>query len=336
MKFTEFLSDKKSVLPGCFASALFFTVLLRLFGIGTGELCLLWLCFLVICGSFLLQSYVRQRKRFRYLQSVMDSLDQKYLFAEIADRPDSRLEALYFRLMKTAFKAMTDEVSQAGRITAEYRDFVEQWVHEMKVPISGIELLCENNRSEVTRKVMTQTEMIAQSVERVLFYARLGNVEKDYLISEVSLKACILQVLAENKQYLIQNNACISAESVSDTVYSDKKWLQFILNQIIINSVKYCGARPPVIEAVSHRCGNHVTLSITDHGIGIKESELSRVFDKGFVGSNGRTAKNATGIGLYLCHRLCAKLGIQIEIESKAEAYTTVLLHFPISYDSVR
>jgi signal transduction histidine kinase len=201
----------------------------------------------------------------------------------------------------------------------------------MKVPITGIQLLCENNKSSVTRKILTQTEMISQSVERVLFYARLGSVEKDYLITEVPLKACVLEVLAQDKQFLIQNNVCIHTETLCGTVYSDQKWLQFILNQIIINSVKYQGARPLVIDVTSQDQGDYVTLSVTDNGIGIKESELSRVFDKGFVGSNGRTGKNSTGIGLYLCDQLCTRLGISIEIKSTAGEYTTVLLHFPKS-----
>ena len=96
---------------------------------------------------------------------------------EITDAPTSELEKVYFELMKTALKAMTDEVSGSNRLN---REFIEQWIHEMKVPITGIQLLCENNKSGVTRKILTQTEMISQSVERVLFYARLGSVEKDY------------------------------------------------------------------------------------------------------------------------------------------------------------
>lgn len=99
---------------------------------------------------------------------------------EITDAPTSELEKAYFELMKTALKAMTDEVSQSNRLNREYREFIEQWIHEMKVPITGIQLLCENNKSGVTRKILTQTEMISQSVERVLFYARLRSVEKDY------------------------------------------------------------------------------------------------------------------------------------------------------------
>ncbi len=331
MSFSRYLSDKKTVLLACFAGGLFFSMLLWLFGLEIGEIFLLWLCFIFMAGGLLLWNYLGQHRCLQHLSSVMDALDQKYLFAEITDIPKSELERTYFELMKIALKAMTDEVSQSNRLNREYREFIEQWIHEMKVPITGIQLLCENNKSSVTRKILTQTELISQGIERVLFYARLGSVEKDYLITEVPLKECVLAVLAQNKQFLIQNNVCVKSENLSGTVYSDQKWLQFILNQIIINSVKYQGSQPLVIDVASQVRDGYVTLFITDNGIGIKESELGRVFDKGFVGSNGRAGKNATGIGLYLCDQLCARLGIGIEIKSTAGEYTTVLLHFPKS-----
>lgn len=329
MNFREYWNDKKLYLLVVFSGALFFTALLWLFGIGAGELLLLWICFACITAGLTVSEYTRRRRRFRYLQSVADALDQKYLLAEIADKPQSETERFYFGMLQTALKAMTDEVAASRRLNDEYRDFVEQWIHEMKVPVTGIQLLCENNKSDVMRKVLTQTELISQSVERVLFYARLGSAEKDYLITEVSLKACALEVLAQNRQFLIQNHVCVQTEALTDTVHSDQKWLQFILNQILINSVKYRGSLPPVVEMASQDHGDYVTMSVTDNGIGILESEIGRVFDKGFVGSNGRAGKNATGIGLYLCSRLCGKLGIDMEIRSQAGAYTTVLLHFP-------
>ncbi len=331
MSFSRYLSDKRFVLLACFAGSLFFTMLLWLFGLEIGEIFLLWICFILMAGGLLLWNYRNQRRCLRHLRDVMDALDQKYLFAEITDIPKSELERAYFKLMKTALKAMTDEVSQSNRLNLEYREFIEQWIHEMKVPITGIQLLCENNKSSVTRKILTQTEMISQGVERALFYARLGSVEKDYLIAEVPLKECVLAVLAQNRQFLIQNNACIHTEMLSGTVYSDRKWLQFILNQIIINSVKYQGDQPPVIDVTSQEQENYITMSVIDNGIGIRESELGRVFDKGFVGSNGRSEKNSTGMGLYLCDQLCARLGIKMEIKSREGEYTTVLLHFPKS-----
>ena len=331
MKFSDYINDHKIILLICFAGSLFFSVLLFFFGIGASELLLLWLCFIVVLFFTIWTDYLNKQRRIRSLSSTLDSLDRKYLLAEIADKPETELERAYFHLLKTALKDMTDEVAESKRLSQEYRDYIEQWIHEIKVPITGIELICENNKTDITRKIMTQTELIEQEVEKVLFYARLGSVESDYLIKEISLKDCVLEVLARNKQFLIQNGVCVHTDSVTDTVYSDQKWICFILNQIIINSIKYRSAQPPVIQIASHNTENYVSLSVTDNGIGIKPSEIRRVFDKGFVGSNGRRGANATGIGLYLCEKLCAKLGIGIDIESEMGHYTTVLLHFPKS-----
>lgn len=329
MRFSDYINDRKTVLLVCFAGGLFFTALLMFFGIGMSELFLLWSCFIVLLLSTILSGYLHQRKRIQALLCVSDSLEKKYLIAEVADRPDNTLEQVYFGLMKTALKAMTDEVAKSRRLNSEYRDFIEQWVHEIKVPLTGIQLICHNSKNDTTRKILTQTELIGQDIERVLFYARLGSAEKDYFIKEISLRECVLETIEKNRQFLIQNGVCVHSENVSDTVHSDGKWLCFILNQIIFNSIKYRGLRSPVLYLESRAAENYISLSITDNGIGIKESELHRVFDKGFVGSNGRSGNNATGIGLYLCAQLCARLGIGIDIESEVNESTTVILYFP-------
>lgn len=331
MKFSDYMKDNQITLLVCFAGGLFFSVLLLAFGISLSEMALLCVCFAIIVFFTMFAYFRKQQKRIQYLLETMETLDKKYLIAEIADRPETELEKIYFRLSKTALKSMTDEVTEIRRLNVEYKDFIEQWIHEIKVPITGVQLLCENNKTEIMRKIIAQTELMEQSIEKVLFYARLGSVEKDYLIKEISLKQCVLEVLSRNKQFLIHNRVCVHTDSISDFVYSDSKWLGFIINQIIFNSIKYCSDKPPVIQIKSKDMGDYVTLSITDNGIGIKPSEVNRVFDKGFVGSNGRMRKKSTGIGLYLCDQLCLKLGIGIDIESEVGCYTTVLLHFPKS-----
>lgn len=331
MRFSDYCSDKREVLLVCFAGAMSFSVLLSFFGINISEMILLWICYISITFFTILFGYLKRHKRVLHLMTIFDTLDQKYLIAEMIDRPETELEKVYFSLLKTALKDMTDEVANARRMNHEYRDFIEQWIHEIKVPITGIELICENNKTEAMRKIIIQAERIEQDVQKVLFYARLGNVEKDYFIKEISLRQCVLDVLARNKQFFIQNKVCVHTESIVHRVYSDDKWLGFILNQISLNSVKYRSDKPPMIQIESQDMGNYVFLSITDNGIGIRKSELSRVFEKGFVGSNGRTGKNATGIGLYLCAQLCAKLGIGIDVKSEAGKYTTIILYFPKS-----
>lgn len=331
MKFSDYIRDNQITFLICFAGSLFFAIILFFLGIHFSEIVLLWICFACIVSLAIFGNFLKKQKRVQYLLETMDSLDQKYLIMEIADKPETEIEKIYFRLLKTALKSMTDDVSEIRRMNKEYKDFIEQWIHEIKVPITGIQLLCENNKTEIMRKIIAQTELIEQNMERILFYARLGSVEKDYLIKEISLKKCVLEVLSQNKQFLIQNRVCVHTDSIFDTVFSDSKWIGFIINQIILNSIKYCSDKPPIIEIKSQDMGDYVTLFITDNGIGIRPSEVNRIFDKGFVGSNGRMGKKSTGIGLYLCDQLCLKLGIDIRVESELGCYTTILLQFPKS-----
>lgn len=153
MTISDYLKSTRAVILTCLAGGFFFSVLLLLYGITPQEMLLLWICFLLIVAASLCCGYVRLYKRLRYLLSVTDSLEKKYLTAEIADKPVSAAEKVYFQIMKEALKSMTDEVAQNRRANTEYRDFIEQWVHEIKVPMTGIQLLCENNRSDVIRKL---------------------------------------------------------------------------------------------------------------------------------------------------------------------------------------
>lgn len=345
MRLSDYIYETRGILLVCFAGGLFFTLILAAFGMGAAQLALLWICFCLILFPTLLCCWRKKRHRLSYLSETLEALEPKYLLAEIADAPDSALEEAYFGLLRTALKSMTDEVADSRRQTREYQEFLEQWVHEIKLPVTGIELLCENNKTDVTRKILAQTQRIGQDVEKVLFYARLGSAEKDYLIREVPLRECVMEVLARNKQLLIENEASVHTD-VSHSVRSDPRWLAFLLTQLISNSLKYQSERPPVLDIVSRDCGGHVELSVTDNGIGIRPSELPRIFDKGFVGSNGRGADfrptgatagtgaasrmgAATGMGLYLCAQLCERLGIGIRAESDWNQSTSVCLRFP-------
>ena len=295
MRLSEYIYDIKGILLTCFAGGLFFTFVLAAFGIGTAQLALLWVCFCLFLFTTLFCCWRKKSSRLSYLSDTFDALEPKYLLAEIADAPDSAMEGLYFRLLRTALKSMTDEVAASRRQTREYQEFLEQWVHEIKLPVTGIELLCENNKTDVTRKILAQTQRIGQDVEKVLFCARLGAAEKDCLIREVSLRECVMDVLARNQQLLIESGVSVHTECLSHTVCTDPRWLSFLLTQLISNSLKYRSGRPPVLDISSRERDGHIELTVTDNGVGIRPSELPRIFDKGFVGSNGRSVGAAAG-----------------------------------------
>ena len=153
---------------------------------------------------------------------------------------------------------------------------------------------------------------------------------RDYLIQETDLGAVAAEVVGRSKYYFIQNAVQVAIDC-SDPVYTDKKWIAFILNQILQNSLKYRRETGARIRIYTEKEKRGVRLIVEDNGIGIKAEELPRIFEKNFTGTNGRNHERSTGMGLYLCGKLCAKLGIGIRAESEEHAGTKVVLEFPIS-----
>ena len=165
---------------------------------------------------------------------------------------------------------------------------------------------------------------------KIVNYARMDAVYKDYMIAETNLQEVAQQVLLQNKYYLIQSH--VKAEvACPDTVYSDKKWIAFILNQLIQNSVKYGRSEGTHIQIVTKKTKSGVLLRVKDDGIGIPKEEIPRIFEKGFTGTNGRNRERSTGMGLYLCRKLCDKLNIEIRAESAEGKGTEIILMFPVS-----
>ena len=227
---------------------------------------------------------------------------------------------------------MIDNVSEIIYSKKEYKEYIESWVHEIKIPITSAKLLCENNKSDITNKIDEELEEINNFVEQALFYARLEQVSNDFMIRKIEIAEIIKNVLARNKKIMIQNNMKVEIRNIDVSVYTDEKWLEFILNQIIINAIKYKKEYDSkvTIEAIENK--EDIKILIKDNGIGIKESEINRIFEKGFTGTNGRKLnKKSTGIGLYLCNKLCKELNIEIEAQSKENEYTQINLKIPKS-----
>ncbi len=191
-------------------------------------------------------------------------------------------------------------------------------------------MIVENNKSNITESINEELDKIDNFTEQALFYARSSTVEKDYYIKKMNLKELINSVIIRNKKNLIQNNISVELNNLDINVYSDAKWCTFILNQIIQNSVKYSREDNKKLEIYAKENRENVVLFIKDNGIGIKASEVSRVFEKGFTGENGRRrGQKATGIGLYLCKKLCDKLSLGLELKSEENVSTEVSITFP-------
>ena len=330
MKFTEYLKDKVLILLLNIVCMAGLTAFLRLTGYSMDYCVIIILCWGMIFVVWFLTQFFSRRKYFEKLEQITENLDERYLLGELM--PDSfHLEDQKYRnLIRKSNKSVIERIHKIEQEQKEYREYIESWVHEIKAPITAIALNCENNRDERSRYILVENRKVENYVDMALYYARMDAVYKDYMIAETNLQEIAQQVLLQNKYYLIQSH--VQAEvDCPDIVYSDKKWIAFILNQLIQNSVKYSKADGAYINISTHKNKNGVILQIKDDGIGIHKEELSRIFEKGFTGTNGRNRERSTGMGLYLCRRLCDKLNISIDAESEPENGTNIMITFPMS-----
>ena len=220
---------------------------------------------------------------------------------------------------------MNDEISKITEEKQAYQEYVESFAHEIKIPIGALSLTFDNTKNYTLKK---ETDKIFRLVEQMLYYARSENTEKDYFIKPVQLDNVIHNVILKFRHALMEGKVIINIQDTENLVYTDEKWLTFVLSQIVQNSIKYFDKQEKQLNIYSQDYGTNVQLFIEDNGCGIKASDLSRVFEKGFTGSN-RNKANATGMGLYLAKKLCDRLGLKLDIMSREQEYTRIIITFP-------
>lgn len=330
MNFRLFLREKAS------------TILLLLFGLITIEIFLMAYNVgmfikiyipLIIMGLYMISiiiEYFKRKKFYNNLLNMLEELDEKYLITEIIKTPNFLEGQIFKNSLEQIDKSMLENVNKYKYMTEDYKEYIELWIHEIKIPIATSKMVIENNKNAITKSIDEELDKVENYIEQALFYARSNTVEKDYYIRKVVLKEIINESIKKNKSSLIQEKISIDIHDLEIEVNTDNKWIVFILNQIIQNSIKYRKKENSVIEIYANQGKENVILYIKDNGIGIKQGEITRVFEKGFTGTNGRLSnKKSTGIGLYLCKKLCNKLGIGIELNSVQNEGTEVKLVFP-------
>lgn len=318
------------------------TILLLLFGIITIEIFLMTYNVgmfikiyipLIIMGLYMISiiiEYFKRKKFYDNLLKMLEELDEKYLITEIIKNPNFLEGKIFKNTLEQIDKSMLENVNKYKYMTEDYKEYIELWIHEIKIPISASKMVIENNKNAITKSIDEELDKVENYIEQALFYARSNTVEKDYYIRKVFLKEIVTESIKKNKSSLIQEKISIDIHDLEIEVNTDNKWIVFILNQIIQNSIKYRKKENSVIEIYANQGKENVILYIKDNGIGIKQGEITRVFEKGFTGTNGRLSnKKSTGIGLYLCKKLCNKLGIGIELNSVQNEGTEVKLVFP-------
>lgn len=280
--------------------------------------------------SYIIIEMVKFKKYYDYLVVVSDNLDKKYLISEIISEPDFIEGKIVYNILRQSNKSMQEHVKHFKNMQSEYREYIETWVHEIKTPIASLMLIIENNESNIPIIMKNEIKKVENYIDQALYYSRSNDVSKDYIIKVFNLENLIRKVIRKNASDFISKKISVDIKNINYNVYSDSKWIEFILNQIIGNSIKYSKEKDAklVIDSVKNK--NNVVLSIKDNGIGISEKDVYRVFEKGFTGENGRKFGKSTGIGLYLCKKLSIKLGLGIDLSSRIYEGTELKIIFPI------
>jgi len=228
------------------------------------------------------------------------------------------IEADYRELILT----LSEELRRCeNRAAARYSDMTEYytlWAHQIKTPIAAMELILQQSGAD--SGLWENLRRIEHYAEMVLCYVRLDSDSTDYVIKEYSLDGIVRQAVRRFSRQFIGKRLRLVYTPLNGTVLTDEKWLLFVIEQVLSNAVKYT----PAGGSVEIHTEEPLTLCIRDTGIGIAPEDIPRVFEKGYTGCNGRIDKKASGIGLYLCRRICNRLGHDITAESPAEGGTVI------------
>ena len=329
MKLSRYLKDK------LYFIILFLTflslIILLLVGFKVSlELIIVIISLLVIFAILvLIIEYLKKRNFYNEFINIVDKLDKKYLVIEMLNPPNFQEGEILYNELFEINKSMLENIKNYEISMNDFKDYIEMWIHEVKIPLSSLVLMIHNNKNNISSKMVDQVNRLDNYVDQVLFYVRAENAEKDYLIKKTYLNKVINKIALKNKDYILENNIDFNVLNCEKKVLTDSKWLEFIIDQIINNSIKY--KREIVssfIKIYTEENNEEIRLIIYDNGIGIDAKDLPRVFDKTYTGTNGRLKSKSTGMGLYIAKNLCEKLGHKIAIESKVNEYTKVIITF--------
>lgn len=268
-----------------------------------------------------------RRELFRNFLSDPVSYNEERLLSAICreERESIRLLAQVLREHKTTNSNMADALR-------DYEEYVEGWAHEAKTPLSLLTILLDNRDNEMSPSLQAKLDYVRsqlqEDVTQMLYYARLKSSTKDYRFEDVNLNDCLGEVLEDYAPLLEEKQFVILNKLQAETVYTDRRGLQFMLGQIVSNAIKYSSDSPMLTISITHSEASDV-LSIEDNGIGVKQYDLPYIFQKGFTGDSTDSRKKATGMGLYLTKKMSDDLNLRLEADSQWGKGFKIVIFFP-------
>ena len=291
---------------------------------------------LLFIGFFSVLYWKYWRKK-EYLENLLESGE---IWEKSVD--DKMLSSHEIYLIEELGKQLQNSKNREKQLETEkkeQRDYIETWVHEMKTPIALCTLILDNRREEMSQEVYQRMRHVngklQEYVEQILYYSRLHCEHKDYLLQRVSLKECVKSVAEDYEYFLGEKQIKVSLKLGDTKVYTDRKGLEFMLAQILSNSITYLPAKVlgKEISFEVREEKKEVILSVRDNGIGVKPSDLPFVFEKGFSGDNREINKKTTGMGLYLVRKMAESLKLVCEAKSKYGKGFQIDIRFPVVRD---
>ncbi|MED3801711.1 sensor histidine kinase [Lysinibacillus xylanilyticus] len=281
----------------------------------------LGLCFSIV---YLTYRYYSHREFYKMLSHLPESP-----YDSLKELDSSPLSIALKKVLEKQYGDCHQKIKTWEHKQEEHLTFLNQWVHQMKTPLSVIELITQDADDERFESISEEVDRIRTGLEMVLYMARLERFEQDFHVERVALHNVIDEAIHENKRFFIRNYVYPEVKVEQDlTVETDKKWLSFIFNQVLSNAIKYSTGSRTTITISTFSRNSELILEIQDRGVGIPKADLPRVFRPFYTGENGRKFKESTGMGLYLVQTISERLGHNIEIESEQGIGTKVRIIF--------
>lgn len=331
MRLLSFIKDKAGELILTACGITLVMLFMSAYSNSGEEMAVVLVIMLLITTARVFWEYLRRKRFYDRLTREAQRLDKKYLLSEMLDEPSFYEGRLFYDALYLSNKSMCENVSAHKRRSDDFREYIELWVHEIKLPVAALSLIAHNDTDNGTR-YSPQIRRVDQYIENVLYYARSENAEKDYIIKEVPLRQLVKNSIIKAREELQLGGVSVGLSDLDVNVFTDAKWLEYIIGQLIDNSIKYKSPdREPKIDIYAESDEKSITLHFKDNGIGIRQSELKRIFDKSFTGTNGRSGAKSTGMGLYLVKKLCTRLGHGVSAASQEDDFTDISIIFGIN-----
>ncbi|MBK1811257.1 sensor histidine kinase [Clostridium sp. YIM B02505] len=341
MKFSSFLKDRIAytavyIISTCaIILIMYLTLIINRLEFPINNIFYAFLVSIVFYIIFIMYDYYRNKSFYNQLNSILNSEKDLDYILNIGS-PNNFEQAMFKKVLLKLYKLSGDKTIKYEEAHKQYMYFVNQWVHQMKTPVSVINLLLQEQVSEgqkeVFESISEENEKLAHGLDMMLYNARLNGFNLDFNVESFDIISIAREVINDNKKSMIRHHIFPKINTNKEiSVQTDRKWIYFVINQIVINAIKYSKSDSEESKLITFEVSEEAsktTLSISDQGIGIPKEDLSRVFNAFFTGKNGRKTSESTGMGMYLAKKVCDNLGHGLLVKSTEGFGTTFSIVF--------